>query len=113
MEIKGQAAIVTGGASGLGAATARALAAAGAKVAVFDVNEKGAAEVATSIKGIAVTCDVADSRHRRSGASSRPPPITGRRASWSIAPAWVRPSVSSAATGRCRWPTTSASSAST
>src|ERR1035437_10023242 len=60
MEIKGQAAIVTGGASGLGAATARALAAAGAKVAVFDLNEKGAAEVAASIKGIAVTCDVAD-----------------------------------------------------
>ena len=46
MEIKGQAAIVTGGASGLGAATARALAAAGAKVAILDVNEKAAAEVA-------------------------------------------------------------------
>ena len=61
MEIKGQAAIVTGGASGLGAATARALAASGAKVAVFDLNEKGAAEVATSIKGIAVTCDVSNS----------------------------------------------------
>ena len=44
MEIKGQAAIVTGGASGLGAATARALAAAGAKVAIFDVNEKAAAK---------------------------------------------------------------------
>src|SRR5487761_2724452 len=61
MEIKGQAAIVTGGASGLGAATARALAAAGAKVAVLDVNENGAGEVAASIKGIAVACDVADS----------------------------------------------------
>ena len=61
MEIKGQAAIVTGGASGLGAATARALAAAGAKVAIFDVNEKTAAEVAKSIGGVAVTCDVADS----------------------------------------------------
>ena len=61
MEIKGQAAIVTGGASGLGAATARALAAAGAKVAIFDVNEKAANEVAADIKGIAVTCDVADS----------------------------------------------------
>ena len=60
MEIKGHAAIVTGGASGLGAATARTLAAAGAKVAVFDVNEKAAAEVAIDIKGIAVTCDVAD-----------------------------------------------------
>ena len=42
MEIKGQAAIVTGGASGLGAACARALAAAGAKVAIVDVNEKAA-----------------------------------------------------------------------
>ena len=61
METKGQAAIVTGGASGLGAATARALAAAGAKVAVADVNEKAAAEVAASIKGVAVACDVADS----------------------------------------------------
>ena len=61
MDTKDQAAIVTGGASGLGAATARALAAAGAKVAVIDVNEKAAAEVADSIKGIAIACDVADS----------------------------------------------------
>ncbi|MDP2296652.1 MAG: SDR family NAD(P)-dependent oxidoreductase [Pseudolabrys sp.] len=60
MDIKGQAALVTGGASGLGAATARALAAAGAKVAVLDVNEKAAAEVAADIKGVAVLCDVAD-----------------------------------------------------
>ena len=59
MEIKGQAAIVTGGASGLGAATARALAAAGAKVAVFDLNEKGANDVAKDIGGIAFACDVA------------------------------------------------------
>jgi NAD(P)-dependent dehydrogenase (short-subunit alcohol dehydrogenase family) len=61
MELKGHAAIVTGGASGLGAATARALAAAGSKVAIFDVNEKGAREIATDIGGIALTCDVADS----------------------------------------------------
>jgi NAD(P)-dependent dehydrogenase (short-subunit alcohol dehydrogenase family) len=62
MDIKGQAAIVTGGASGLGAATARALAAAGAKVAVFDLNEKGAADVAADIKGVAVACDVASAQ---------------------------------------------------
>jgi NAD(P)-dependent dehydrogenase (short-subunit alcohol dehydrogenase family) len=61
MEIKGQAAIVTGAASGLGAATARALAAAGARVAVLDVNDKAAAEVAAEIKGVAVNCDVSDS----------------------------------------------------
>ncbi len=60
MEIKGQAVIVTGGGSGLGAATARALAAAGAKVAIFDVNERAAADVARDIKGIAITCDVAE-----------------------------------------------------
>jgi NAD(P)-dependent dehydrogenase (short-subunit alcohol dehydrogenase family) len=58
MDIEGQAAIVTGGASGLGAATARALAAAGAKVAIFDVNAQAAAAVATEIEGIAVACDV-------------------------------------------------------
>ena len=38
MQIQGQAALVTGGASGLGEATARALAAQGAKVAVLDRN---------------------------------------------------------------------------
>lgn len=59
MEIKGQPAIVTGGASGLGAATARALAAAGAKVAVLDLNEAAAASVAKDIGGIAFACDVA------------------------------------------------------
>jgi NAD(P)-dependent dehydrogenase (short-subunit alcohol dehydrogenase family) len=60
MDIKAQAAIITGGASGLGAATARAFAAAGAKVALFDVNEKGAAEVAAEIGAVAIRCDVAD-----------------------------------------------------
>jgi len=60
MDTRGQAAIVTGGASGLGAATARALAEAGARVAIFDVNEKAAAEVARELKAIAVACDVAD-----------------------------------------------------
>jgi NAD(P)-dependent dehydrogenase (short-subunit alcohol dehydrogenase family) len=58
MELKGIAAIVTGGASGLGAATARALAAAGAKVAVFDLNMDLAAKVAGEVGGIAVRCDV-------------------------------------------------------
>jgi NAD(P)-dependent dehydrogenase (short-subunit alcohol dehydrogenase family) len=60
MDIAGHAAIVTGGASGLGAATARMLAGAGAKVAIFDVNRKAAAEVAIDINGIAITCDVTE-----------------------------------------------------
>jgi NAD(P)-dependent dehydrogenase (short-subunit alcohol dehydrogenase family) len=58
MDIAGQAAIVTGGASGLGAATARMLAEAGAKVAILDLNQPAAAEVAIDINGIAIACDV-------------------------------------------------------
>ena len=60
MDIRGHAAVVTGGASGLGAATARMLAEAGAKVAVLDVNAKAAAEVAIDVSGIAIACDVTD-----------------------------------------------------
>ncbi len=60
MQLKDISAIVTGGASGLGAATARALAAKGAKVAVCDLNTKLAESVAAEIKGVAITCDVAD-----------------------------------------------------
>jgi NAD(P)-dependent dehydrogenase (short-subunit alcohol dehydrogenase family) len=60
MLIKGHAAIVTGGGSGLGAATARALAGAGAKVALLDINDKAAEAVAAEIGGLAVRCNVAD-----------------------------------------------------
>ena len=60
MQLKDQAAIVTGGASGLGAATARRLAAQGAKVAVCDLNAKLAETVAAEIGGVAVTCNVSD-----------------------------------------------------
>ena len=61
MDPKGQAAIVTGGGSGLGAETATQLAKAGAKVALLDVNVDGAQSVAKEIGGIAISCDVADS----------------------------------------------------
>jgi NAD(P)-dependent dehydrogenase (short-subunit alcohol dehydrogenase family) len=58
MDIRGQSAIVTGGASGLGAATAEMLADAGAKVTILDVNQDAARAVAQKIKGIALQCDV-------------------------------------------------------
>jgi NAD(P)-dependent dehydrogenase (short-subunit alcohol dehydrogenase family) len=61
MQIQGQAAIVTGGGSGLGEAVARALAAQGAKVTVLDVNAAGAERVAADIGGLAVRCDITDS----------------------------------------------------
>ena len=60
MDIKGQAALVTGAGSGLGAATARALADAGAKVALLDLNLDAAAKVAAEIGGVALSCDVAN-----------------------------------------------------
>ncbi|RUX94369.1 SDR family NAD(P)-dependent oxidoreductase, partial [Mesorhizobium sp. M7A.F.Ca.CA.004.04.1.1] len=56
MNPNGQIAIVTGGGSGLGEATARALAAKGARVAIFDVGIDRAAKVAAEIGGIAVQC---------------------------------------------------------
>ncbi len=60
MQLKGNAAIVTGGASGLGAETARYLARGGAKVAIVDRNSELAHAVAKEISGLAVTCNVAD-----------------------------------------------------
>lgn len=60
MDVKGLPAIVTGGASGLGLATARGLAAAGMKVAVFDVNMDAANAAAKEIGGIAIACDVSN-----------------------------------------------------
>jgi len=58
MELKGHTAMITGGGSGLGAETARHLAAAGMKVALLDINMEGAEKVAAEIGGIAIECDV-------------------------------------------------------
>ena len=57
----GKVAIVTGGGSGLGAATAERLAKAGCRVAAVDINEAAAQATAARIGGIAIRCDVADS----------------------------------------------------
>jgi NAD(P)-dependent dehydrogenase (short-subunit alcohol dehydrogenase family) len=58
MDVKGLAAVVTGGGSGLGAETARHLAAAGAKVTVLDVKQEAADAVASEIGGLGLVCDV-------------------------------------------------------
>ena len=60
MQIQGQAALVTGGASGLGEATARELARLGAKVAVLDRNAELAEKVAAAVNGVACACDITD-----------------------------------------------------
>jgi NAD(P)-dependent dehydrogenase (short-subunit alcohol dehydrogenase family) len=61
MDINNCAAIVSGGASGMGAATARRLSKAGAKVAIFDLDIAAAKIVADEIHGVAIECNVADS----------------------------------------------------
>ena len=60
MKLEGVAAVVTGGASGLGEATARALAAQGVKVALFDLNEARGSQVASEIGGVFCAVDVTD-----------------------------------------------------
>jgi len=60
MKVEGLGAIVTGGASGLGAATARMLAKNGAKVAIFDLNEDAGNALATEIGGAFFKVNVAD-----------------------------------------------------
>lgn len=60
MKLRDTAAIVTGGASGLGAATARHLAGAGARVAILDRDVEASRAVAEGLGGLAVECDVCD-----------------------------------------------------
>ena len=60
MDISNTAAIVTGGASGLGLATAKRLTAQGAKVAIFDLNEADGAAAADAVGGIFIRVDVVD-----------------------------------------------------
>ena len=60
MDINGVAAIVTGGASGLGGATARLLASKGAKVAIFDLNAEVGQATAQEIGGLFLSVDVSD-----------------------------------------------------
>ncbi|HUC63372.1 MAG TPA: bifunctional aldolase/short-chain dehydrogenase [Alphaproteobacteria bacterium] len=58
--LEGRIAIVTGGASGIGAATCAAFAAEGAAVAVLDLDLAAAETVASSVGGLALACDVTD-----------------------------------------------------
>jgi NAD(P)-dependent dehydrogenase (short-subunit alcohol dehydrogenase family) len=60
MNLQGQAAVVTGGASGLGAATAAHLAGLGARVTVLDINQAAAEAQASRLGGLGLACDVAD-----------------------------------------------------
>lgn len=70
MKIDGKVALVTGGGSGLGEATARYLADQGADVGILDFDGKRAAQVASEIGGYAQQCDVSDSEQAAVGVTS-------------------------------------------
>src|SRR5450631_2102425 len=67
MQLKDVAVLITGGGSGLGAATARAMAAKGAKVAVLDQSLENAEKVAAEIKGVALHADVTNEDQVKAG----------------------------------------------
>ncbi len=58
MQVDGNVAIITGGASGLGAGTARELAKAGGQIAIWDIQEDKGLEIAKEVGGVFCNCDV-------------------------------------------------------
>ena len=92
-------AVVTGGASGLGAATARALTAKGVKVTILDLNAETGEKIAKELGGLFATCDVTS--EASVSAALRPRALrTGRSGSWSTAPVLALPSASPVASRR-------------
>jgi 2-hydroxycyclohexanecarboxyl-CoA dehydrogenase len=75
MRLEGKKALVTGGASGIGAAIARRLAAEGAEVTIGDLNLEGATEVAGEISGLSIHLDVTDLGSAQAAVDSAGPPI--------------------------------------
>jgi 2-hydroxycyclohexanecarboxyl-CoA dehydrogenase len=75
MRLEGRKALVTGGASGIGAAIARRLAAEGADVTIGDLNLEGAAKVAGEISGLPIELDVTDLGSAQAAVDSAGQPI--------------------------------------
>jgi 2-hydroxycyclohexanecarboxyl-CoA dehydrogenase len=75
MRLEGKKALVTGGASGIGAAIARRLAAEGAEVTVGDLNLEGATKIAGEISGLPIELDVTDLGSAQAAVESAGAPI--------------------------------------
>jgi NAD(P)-dependent dehydrogenase (short-subunit alcohol dehydrogenase family) len=67
MQLNGVAVFITGGGSGLGAATARAMAAKGAKITVVDQSKGNAEKVAAELRGVAIEADVTSEEQVKAG----------------------------------------------
>src|SRR5258705_13313910 len=67
MQLKEVAVLIPGGGSGLGAATAHAMASKGAKIAVLDQSKENAEKIAAEVKGVAVHADVTDEEQVKAG----------------------------------------------
>ncbi len=70
MKLKDRVAIITGGASGIGAASARLFAAEGAKVALVDQDADGLARVASGMDAMTIVADVSSDSQARAGVAS-------------------------------------------
>ena len=110
MQLKDVAVLITGGGSGLGAATARAMAAKGAKIGVIDQNKENAEKVAAEVKGVALHADVTDEEAIKAAiAKAEDAPQQPFWTWWLVLPAlatalffaglWPRPAASSVADG--------------
>ncbi len=75
--LDGQQAVVTGGASGIGRATARRLAEEGARVAIIDINGDAADDIAQEIDGTAHLADVTDAEGLRTAVDAAAGPWAG------------------------------------
>ena len=106
MDFTGNSALVTGGASGIGAAVARQLAAAGAKVVVADLQAEKGEALAQEIGGVFVSVDVTDTEQIEAAVDEAADARPAARC-WSTRPASAGPSAPSAATASSTRRTTS------
>ena len=96
MNLEGSSSVITGGASGIGEASARQLAAAGAHVVIADLNEEKGQAVASELGGLFVKCDVSSTDD--ADAASPPPRRWVRFVRSSTPPASATPVARSTAT---------------
>jgi len=103
MEISGAAALVSGGASGLGLATASALAEAGAKITLLDIDGTAAEARAKELGGLGLACDVTSAGAVEAAVARRATSMA-QRGSSSIAPGSAAPAaLSTVMAKRCRF----------